>query len=203
MIRLQNGKVIYNDSVEVGLLEDMSFIGNGFNINVSVNSTIFVPESTTDHFEQEVFAAYREFYKDTGGVKPAPATDIEVVRAAVIESMNQECAKRILAGFMSKAFDGETEKHYDCEMTDQSRIAGLVSIAQLRIAGLSTEILKWKASGELECYEWTPDQMLTLGLDLKRHIQDITDRFYVIRIYALDPDRTIVELEAIAWDLEL
>ena len=85
MIRLQNGKVIYNDSVEVGLLEDMSFIGNGFSINVSMDSTIFVPESTTDPFEQEVFAAYREFYKDTGGVKPVPVTDPPIVLEPVDE----------------------------------------------------------------------------------------------------------------------
>jgi hypothetical protein len=117
--------------------------------------------------------------------------------------MNHECAKHILSGFMSKAFDGETEKHYDCELTDQSRISGLVSIAQLRIAGLSTEILKWKATGELECYEWTPEQILDLGLDLKRHIQDVTDRFYALRIHALAPDRTIEELEAITWGLEV
>lgn len=203
MLRLQDNKVIYNDFENLGNVEDMDYVEKGFRINLPDGSLLFIPEQDCTVNEQEVFTAYHEFYKDTGGVKPAPARDIEVVRAAAIESMNQECAKRILSGFTSNAFDGVTEKHYDCEMTDQSRIAGLVSIAQLRLSGLSAEPLKWKGTGELECYEWTPEQMLTLGLDLKRHIQNITDRFYAIRVYALTPERSIEELEAITWNLEV
>ncbi|WP_313559080.1 DUF4376 domain-containing protein [Ruminiclostridium cellobioparum] len=203
MLRLQNNRVIYNDSEELCSIEDMIYIEDGFRVTLPDGSMVFIPEQDCTASELEVFQAYHEYYKDTGGVKPPPAIDIEVVRDAVIESMNQECERRILSGFTSEAFENGTEKHYDCEMTDQSRIYGLVSIAQLRIAGLSTEILKWKGTGELECYEWSPEQMLTLGLDLKRHIQDITDRFYSIRIYILAPERTIEELEAITWDLEL
>ena len=130
-------------------------------------------------------------------------TLLETIRKIRIDEMNTECSKRILSGFVSKAFDGVTEKHYDCEMTDQSRISGLVSIAQLRVLNLSTEPIKWKATGELECYEWTPVQMLELGLDLKRHIEANTDRFYALRVYALDDNRTKDELEAITWDMDL
>ncbi len=203
MLRLQDGKVMYNNSEIIGNVEDMNYIEGGFSIPLPDGTMIFIPEQGCTFNEQRVFQAYHEYYRDSGGVKPPPAPNIEEIRIKAIETMNQECAKHILSGFGSTAFDGKTEKHYDCEMTDQARISGLVSIAQLRIAGLSTEILKWKATGELECYEWTPEQMLVLGLDLKRHIQDVTDRFYVLRMYALAPERTIEELEAITWDLEV
>ncbi len=203
MLRLQDDRAIYNDIEDVGLVKDLDYIEGGFRIVLS-DGSIFMPQEEDSPPDQiQVFQAYHEYYKDSGGVKPPPGPSIEEIRTRVIEDMNQECAKHILSGFNSKAFDGVTEKHYDCEMTDQARISGLVSIAQLRIAGLSTEILKWKATGELECYEWTPEQMLVLGLDLKRHIQDVTDRFYALRIYALAPERTIEELEAITWDLEV
>ncbi len=202
MLKLQDGKVIYNNSEDLGNVEDMNFIESGFSIILSDGSVMFIPEQDSTQSEAEVFQAYHEYYKDSGGVKPPFPADIEEGRVRIIESMNKECERRIITGFMSKAFDG-TEKHYDCELTDQARISGLVSIAQLRLAGLSEEILTWKASGELECYEWTPKQVLDLGLDLKRHIQDITDRFYALRVYALNPGRTLDELEAITWDLEV
>ena len=129
--------------------------------------------------------------------------DIEQLRTSAIQAMSSECQSRILAGFTSAAFDGVTEKQYDSEMTDQSRIGGLVSIAQLRLSGVSTEPIKWKANGELSCYEWLPESMLFLGLDLKRHIESLTDRFYDLRVWALDSVRTIEELKAWSWGMTL
>lgn len=106
---------------------------------------------------------------------------LDEVKSEQIAILNQICRQSILSGFRSKAFDGVTEKHYDCEMTDQSRITGLVNVAQMRIQGLTNEILKWKASEELECYEWDIQQILTLGLDMKKHIEENTDKFYGLR----------------------
>jgi hypothetical protein len=197
MLKLQDNEVVYNDSENLGAVKDMNYTGSGFYISTLME---FIPEEDCSTSEKTVFDAYHEYYKDTSGAKPAPLLDIEQIRAQVIDTMNQECGKHILEGFISNAFNGVDDKTYDCELTDQSRISGLVSIAQLRIMNLSTEPIKWKATGELECYEWTPEQILVLGLDLKKHIEKNTDIFYAFRIYALDPARTIQELEGLSWE---
>jgi hypothetical protein len=107
--------------------------------------------------------------------------DIETFKQNKIQELSDACTDDIFHGLCSKAYDGVNEKHYDCEFTDQSRIAGLVSIAQMRVLGFSDEPLKWKAHGELVCYEWTPQSILMLGIDVKKHIESRTDKFYILR----------------------
>jgi hypothetical protein len=112
--------------------------------------------------------------------------DLDVVKANKIAELTDICNKTILKGFSSKAFDGTTDKFYTADYNDQARMAGLVSIAQLVLAGLSTEPLRWKASDELECYVWTPQSILALGLDLKKHVEANTNKFYELRIQVLN-----------------
>lgn len=123
---------------------------------------------------------------------------LDMIKAKKIAELRSACSSAILAGFESTAFDGVTPKMYDCEMTDQARISGLVSIAQLRLMNVSAEPLRWKASGEMECYEWLPEQILMLGLALKNHIEVNTDKFYTLRIQTNEAE-TIEAINNIVW----
>lgn len=121
---------------------------------------------------------------------------IEMKQNKILE-LSQACNAAILSGFISSAYQN-IEKHYDCDYTDQSRIAGLVSIAQLRLMSSSDETISYKASGELSCYEWLPQEIIQLGLDLKRHIESKTNKFYRLRIQVLDcSDES--QINAISW----
>ena len=88
MLRLQDKKVIYNNSETLGNVEDMNFIEGGFIISLPDDSIVFIPEQDCTVNEQEVFTAYHEYYKDTGGVKPAP----EMPPQFVLEPVDEEKA---------------------------------------------------------------------------------------------------------------
>lgn len=70
MLRLQENEVIYNNSINLGAVETLQNAGDGFVINFPDGSFIFVPEEDCTVSEREVFHAYHEFYKDTGGYPP-------------------------------------------------------------------------------------------------------------------------------------
>lgn len=54
---------------------------------------------------------------------------IENLRQQKISEMNTACQNIILNTFQSNAHDGNTMESYDCQLTDQSRINGLVTTA--------------------------------------------------------------------------
>lgn len=131
------------------------------------------------------------------------APSLDVVKLDKIQALSNECQTKILSGFDSKCFDGVNFKHYDSELIDQIRISGLFGLALSIASGLVSMEISWKASGELMCYPWTPMQILALAGDLKSFIEANTDRFYKLRIYALDEARTMDEIVALTWDTNI
>lgn len=70
------------------------------------------------------------------------------------DEMNLACQNAIINTFQSTAFNGTTVEDYSCELTDQSRINGLVTIAQLRLANLTTEPINYYKNKEvIKCTE--------------------------------------------------
>jgi hypothetical protein len=127
---------------------------------------------------------------------------LEEVQAGKIRELSFICSREITKEFISTAFDGVTPVLYDCELTDQSRVNGLVSIAQLRLSGLTDEPLKWKNAEQEACVEWTPEQILALGLDMKRHIEGNIERYDNLKIYVKSLS-SIDEVKAVTWDMEI
>jgi len=92
MIRLQGNEVIYNNSENLGLIQDVKFVGEGISITLTNGEVMFIPEEDSTQGEREVFSAYHEFYKDTGGIKPVPIvipvapmpTEMEVLQEKVV-----------------------------------------------------------------------------------------------------------------------
>ncbi len=85
MLRLQGNKVIYHNSEALGIVADMNFIEGGFIIALPDGSIVFIPEQDCTVNEQEVFTAYHEYYKATGGVKPVAEMPPQFVEEPVDE----------------------------------------------------------------------------------------------------------------------
>jgi hypothetical protein len=139
-------------------------------------------------YESDNFAKY-PFRIDTAtqtiiwNVDAPYGASLEEVKALKIQQMNEICQQEITKGFTSAAYDGVAPLLYDSKITDQSRINGLVAIAQLRLMGLSAEPIKWKNTNQAVCEEWQPEQMLQLGLDLKRHIEAKIETYDNLKVY--------------------
>lgn len=72
MLRLDEGNVVYNNSESLGAIETLVNTGEGFSINLPDGGIVFIPEEDCTKSEKEVFQAYHEFYKATGGLPPVP-----------------------------------------------------------------------------------------------------------------------------------
>lgn len=125
---------------------------------------------------------------------------LNVTKQQKINEMNATCQSAILNTFESNAFDGKAMQSYSCELTDQSRINGLVTIAQLRLANLTTEPINYYQNKDaIKCIEWQPQNMLNLGLDLKRHIEKNTDHYEDLKVY-INSLTTVEEVQKVTWD---
>ncbi|AWI04071.1 hypothetical protein [Clostridium drakei] len=125
---------------------------------------------------------------------------LENTKIQKINEMNLVCQNAIINTFKSSAFDGTTIEDYSCELTDQSRINGLVTIAQLRLANLTTEPINYYKNKEaIKCTEWQPKNMLALGLDIKRHIEKNTNHYEDLKIY-INSLNSVEEVQKVTWD---
>jgi hypothetical protein len=85
-----------------------------------------------------------------------------------IEIEKSICETKILGGMQSDCL-GET-KTYSTSMNNQATIQGLVITAITNMAVYTTEVLEHKAIDEVDCYPFTEEQIMKLGVDLKTHI---------------------------------
>lgn len=92
-----------------------------------------------------------------------------------IQELSNECHSNIVKGFESSCL-GEV-KVFDCEDYDQTNINGLALTAMMVTLGQSNEEIKYKASGELEKYVFTPEQMIELASDMRNHVAKYTEEF--------------------------
>ncbi|AKA68562.1 hypothetical protein [Clostridium scatologenes] len=127
-------------------------------------------------------------------------SNIDNIKQQKINEINSACQNAIINTFQSNAYDGTIIEDYACELTDQSRINGLVTIAQLRLANLTTEPINYYKNKEaIKCTEWQPKNMLNLGLDLKRHIEKNTNHYEDLKIY-INSLNSVEEVQKVTWD---
>jgi hypothetical protein len=91
--------VIYNNSEDVGLVETLPNTGEAFCITLSDGTIRMFFEEDCSESTRLVFAAYHEFYKDSGGIAPIidpPATNDTPTPTLEqqIEDLKQELALR-------------------------------------------------------------------------------------------------------------
>ena len=87
----------------------------------------------------------------------------------VIEQLKKECEQKILGGFTSSAYQG-MEKVYSSSLENQATISSLFMVALSNLSGVTSEPIEHKAIDEIQCYEWTEQEIIQLGKDLKNHI---------------------------------
>ena len=171
MLRLQDNEVIYNNSENLGVVENMNFIEGGFSIPLSDNSVTFIPEEDCTENEKEVFNAYHEYYKDSGGAKPPDEVPLEQIKAAKIVELNTACTTAILAGF--EYTQNDTTYLLGFDEQDQANLT-----QQMAILDVSLEPIVWKIKGELVFLQFTRDEFKQMGLVAKEHKESKMQRYY-------------------------
>ncbi len=157
MLRLQGNEVIYNNSENLGVVETLKYIGDGFSIILPDGSMIFIPEEDRTTSEAEVFAAYHAFYADTGGVLPEAPPSLDQLKHKKITEIQQACNAEILAGFESSAKGSPAI--YGLDYKDQINMEALKNNV---VQGLIPEgSLEYYAKGQ-PCEPWTNAQFLQL-----------------------------------------
>ena len=153
-----------------------------------------IPEEGATIKEQALFNEFRGEYPNG---KPI-VVSLEDTQALKIDELSSICEDKIINEFYSSCL-GES-KLFDCSLTDQSNIMGLVAKAQMILAGISTDTtLDWKASGEPLCYPWTPSQALTLGMDLFTHKTDNIKKYENLRAY-IKTLTNVEEINNVTWE---
>lgn len=191
MLRLQNEEVIYNNSENLGDVKDMSYIDGGFIITLTDGTPTFISEEECTESEQEVFIAYHEYYKDTGGVKPTNELSLEMVKLLKIKELNDSCTSDILSGFEHLHHGNTYLMGFDEQ--DQSNLT-----QQMAIISISTEPIVWKVKGELVFLQFTRDEFQQMGLVAKQHKESKMQRYYLL-CGQVQACTTKEEIEAISW----
>ena len=99
---------------------------------------------------------------------PDNATDDQKLMYQV-EQLKKECEQKIMSGFASSAYQG-VEKVYSSSLENQATISSLFMVALSNLSGVTEEPIEHKAISEIQCYEWTEQEIIQLGKDLKNHI---------------------------------
>lgn len=191
MLRLQDNEVIYNNSENLGLVQDMNFIESGFSINLPDGSMTFIPEEDSTANEKEVFSAYHEYYKETGGIKPKEEISLEQLKANKIKELDTACTDAILFGFTYNHHGTDYLLGFD--ITDQANLTGTIAILSA-----CTEPITWKVKGQLIFLEFTKDEFLQMGLVAKIHKETLMQKYFGLcgRIQACTD---IIGVDAIVW----
>lgn len=169
MLRLQDNEVIYNNSENLGPVEDMNYVLGGFSIPVGAGG--FIPEEDCTANEQEVFNAYHEYYKDSGGIKPPDELSLEQAKQTKIQELNVACTNAILYGFEYTKDDITYLLGFDEQ--DQANLT-----QQMAILNVSPEPITWKVKGELVFLQFTRDEFQQMGLVAKEHKESKMQKYY-------------------------
>jgi hypothetical protein len=179
-------------------LTNIDLLNNDTLVIKNEDGTIsFISEGIATENEKTIFEEFRRIYPNGEIIE----VSLEDAQNSKITEMSRECESKIIYEFYSDCLGDK--KQFDCTITDQTNIMGLVAKAQMILAGLATDdILDWKATGEPACYPWTPQQAIKLGQDLFFHKTEKIKRYEALRTFIKEQtDVNIVQL--IAWETKI
>ncbi|MCX7817537.1 MAG: hypothetical protein N2317_08550 [Syntrophales bacterium] len=139
MLRLQDNNVVFNNSETIGHVKDLAYVEGGFSLTLPDGSIVFIPEEDCSPNEAEVFAAFHEYYSETGGLPPV----IEAQVVTTVDSINAEVVSMI----RSEYDENEEMKMLRLGILDPE----------------NAEFLAYNAYIE-ECREWGRQQKESYGL---------------------------------------
>lgn len=184
--------------------QDGSFGFKDVNINEILSTDVLISDDIYNQFFTNQGQGKQYKIKNINGktfsdIFAEIVLTLQEVQISKITEMTAICDSKNISGFTSSCLG--VAKVFDSDLISQSRINGLCNIAQLRLSNLTTEIIKWRSANEIVCYEFTPQQMLTLALDLKRFVEANTDILEALTVYISDTKRTIEEVQAVTWNM--
>lgn len=128
-----------------------------------------------------------------------PEASLEQVKQAKIQELERDCTKIKDGGFKSSCLG--TEKTFDSSPENRNLIIGLAMKASLVANGatLADNNIDWKAKDEAVCYAWTPQQMITLGVDMSTFLTNTIKHKEQLQAY-VDTLTIIEEVQVVTWD---
>jgi hypothetical protein len=128
-----------------------------------------------------------------------PEATLEEVKQAKVQELEDDCTKVKNSGFKSSCL-GE-EKVFDSSPENRNLIIGLAMKASLIANGatLADSNIDWKAKDEPVCYAWTPQQMITLGVDMSTFLTNTIKHKEQLQAY-VNTLITIEEVQKVTWD---
>lgn len=128
-----------------------------------------------------------------------PEANLEQIKQAKINELENDCTKVKDGGFKSSCLGDE--KTFDSSPENRTLVMGLAMKASLIASGqtLPDSTLDWKAKDEPVCYAWTPQQMITLGVDLSTFMTNTIKHKEQLQQY-VNTLTTAEEVQKITWD---
>lgn len=128
-----------------------------------------------------------------------PEASLDQVKQSKINELENDCTKVKDVGFKSSCLG--TEKTFDSSPENRTLIMGLAMKASLIASGttLPDSTLDWKAADEPVCYSWTPQQMITLGVDLSTFMTNTIKHKEQLQQYA-NTLTSVEEVQKVTWD---
>jgi hypothetical protein len=128
-----------------------------------------------------------------------PEATLEEVKKAKISELENDCTKTKDGGFKSSCLG--TEKIFDSSSENRTLIVGLAMKASLIASGakLTDSTINWKAKDDPVCYAWTPQQMITLGVDLSTFMTNTIKRKEELQQY-VSTLTTVLDVQKVTWD---
>lgn len=135
-----------------------------------------------------------------GSFKYAEITlTINSIKNAKIQELEDDCTNVKDGGFKSSCLG--TEKTFDSSPENRNLIIGLAMKASLIANGatLTDSNIDWKTKDEPVCYAWTPQQMITLGVDMSTFLTNAIKHKEQLQQY-VNTLTAIEEVQKITWD---
>lgn len=123
---------------------------------------------------------------------------IDKIRQNKINELQLKCQNTMYNSFKSSCL-GE-EKTFNSDLLSQQYILSMVTLAALIKNKIIDDKVTWRDANSIKCFEFTPDQMIQLGLDLKNFIETNNNKLSDFIIYIQDPNRTEQEILELTWD---
>lgn len=141
-----------------------------------------------DSTQNTCFYKYQELY-----------LNLDEAKQAKIQGLEDNCTKIKDGGFASSCLGDE--KIFDSSPENRNLIIGLAMKASLIASGatLADSNIDWKAKDEAICYPWTPQQIITLGVDMSTFLTNAIKHKEQLQTY-VNTLTTVEEVQSVTWD---
>lgn len=128
-----------------------------------------------------------------------PELPLDIIIQNKVQELENTCMAVIAGGFDSNCLG--TVRHFDTDGNNIGFIQGLAAKASLIKSGATIQdnTLDWKSSDEPVCHAFTPDQMISLGVDLSTFMTSNIKKKEQLQAY-VKTLTNINDVNGVTWD---